>query len=186
MTFNPVKKIDEFEPVKKVDEDIELSPSVTDPDYGKYTLGRTAAQVGGGIFGGAAMVPSANPGAIIAGIGLGGAIGGQVYDLSREALGEKKPESLIDRATTAAWDFNLDVISQHAFKAGFYGAKKVGGFVVDKVGKKIFPKAELLNDFKEFGIEPSVAQATGSRLLFLGRRVPKERTKATYTIRMGK
>lgn len=103
--------------------------SVMAPEKGT-DWARAGAQVVGGIAGGAAATPlsvaTGNPGPTIVGAGLGDAIGGQVYDLSREflarMLGKRLPPSAAqtpdERMSGAAWDANIGMLVPPAIEGG--------------------------------------------------------------------
>jgi len=93
--------------------------------------GRELATLGGGFLGGliavpaalAASVPTAGLGGIAteaAGVGLGAGIGGQAYDLTKNALAPKKPASPLATAKTVAQDVGVNALGT------------VGGQVVGK------------------------------------------------------
>jgi hypothetical protein len=132
------------------------------PVSDKYTMGRAGYQTLGGMMGGvtAAEFGVTAP-AIPAAVGLGSAIGGQIYDLTKEHRGEKVPETLAERAKSAQADFLLDVVSPAAINAGIYGVKKTFGYIGQKA-KKAFKPAEYWV-YKKFGVEPSAATATRSK-----------------------
>ena len=100
-------------------------------DYISGPRGRELATLGGGVLGGviaapaalAASVPTAGLGGIAteaAGVGLGAGIGGQVYDIAKNALAPKKPASPLATAKTVAQDVGVNALGT------------VGGQVVGK------------------------------------------------------
>jgi hypothetical protein len=100
-------------------------------DYISGPRGRELATLGGGVLGGviaapaalAASVPTAGLGGIAteaAAVGLGAGIGGQLYDLTKNALAPKKPVSPLATAKTVAQDVGVNALGT------------VGGQVVGK------------------------------------------------------
>lgn len=100
-------------------------------DYISGPRGRELATLGGGVLGGviaapaalAASVPTAGLGGIAteaAGVGLGAGIGGQIYDIAKNALAPKKPASPLATAKTVAQDVGVNALGT------------VGGQVVGK------------------------------------------------------
>jgi len=100
-------------------------------DYISGPRGRELATLGGGVLGGviaapaalAASVPTAGLGGIAteaAGVGLGAGIGGQIYDIAKNALAPKKSASPLATAKTVAQDVGVNALGT------------VGGQVVGK------------------------------------------------------
>jgi hypothetical protein len=100
-------------------------------DYISGPRGRELATLGGGVLGGviaapaalAASVPTAGLGGIAtetAAVSLGAGIGGQLYDLTKNALAPKKPVSPLATAKTVAQDVGVNALGT------------VGGQVVGK------------------------------------------------------
>ena len=101
--------------------------------------GRELATLGGGVVGGliatpaavAASVPTAGLGGIateVAATGLGAGIGGQLYDLTKNALAPKKPASPLATAKTMAQDVGVNAL-------GTVGGQVVGkglGLIAEK------------------------------------------------------
>jgi hypothetical protein len=90
-------------------------------DYISGPRGRELATLGGGVLGGviaapaalAASVPTAGLGGIAteaAGVGLGAGIGGQIYDIAKNALAPKKPASPLATAKTVAQDVGVNAL----------------------------------------------------------------------------
>ena len=136
------------------------SPSSTEPKSEGTDLARVGSQVLGGMVGGAI----ASPGGITTpvGIGLGSAVGGQIYDRTKELFGGKKPDTALEAGMTAAEDFVYDVVSPLALSKGIYAAKKVGGAVLNKARASMFP-TKSLSQFQQFGVKPTAAPAVGSK-----------------------
>jgi hypothetical protein len=125
----------------------------------KHTFGRAAWQAVGGAVGGTLAAPGVVTTPV--GVGLGSAIFGQAHDIISEAEGRKVPETLPERALSAAEDFSLDVVLPVGISKAATIAKKGAGAVVGKA-RGVFKPGEY-EAFRQFGVKPSAATATQSR-----------------------
>ena len=127
------------------------------------THGRELATLGGGAVGGliaapaavAASVPTAGLGGIAteaAGTGLGAAIGGQVYDIAKNALAPKKPASPLATAKTVAQDVGtnaLGVGAGHVIGEGLGLMANKAAPLVAKTGEELKTLAQAAYDKAE-------------------------------------
>jgi hypothetical protein len=102
--------------------------------------GRIAAEAAGGVVGGMVALPEAAVAAVptlgigglaaeAAGVGLGSAAGGQLYDIARRYFTKEPPPSLAENLKTAATDVGLNAVAAPLGRAGVAGAKMAAPYV---------------------------------------------------------
>ena len=122
---------------------------------GYQTLGGMAGAIPGAAAGGVGLP---------VGIGLGSSMAGQAYDLAQEGLGNKEPEPLAERATGAAEDFILDVISPAVLNKVGRVARSAYGKALGSPFKK-FRTPETVSSLvrhQNIGTQPTPGVLTGS------------------------
>ena len=132
--------------------------------------------VGGAVAAGGGQIPPLTATmeealTIPAGIGLGSAIGGQVYDIKEHLTGGKQfPANPVKPFKVAAEDFMMDMILPPALVKAGDAAKSLVGKPLQKGYRamsksRLSPRADQYDKFTSVGVKPTAADVTQSRAL---------------------
>ena len=129
--------------------------------------GRMAAEMGGGIVGGA-LGSGAGPVGTLAGVGLGSEAGGQLLDLSRQYLGGQNiqgtlPERVINAATNVGANAAGQLVGGKLFDMAGAGINKL----MSPVSNRIMggPSHALMQGYEAAGVPPTAGLISGNRLI---------------------
>lgn len=129
--------------------------------------GRMAAEMGGGVIGGA-LGTGAGPAGTVAGVGLGSEAGGQLLDLSRQYLGGQPiqgtlPERMVNAAENVGANSAGQLVGGKIFDMAGAGINKM----MSPVSNRIMggPSHALMQGYEAAGVPPSAGLISGNRMI---------------------